>query len=205
MKKLISSILLFYCINAHSFTREEVMRLYENSNLTGSTVMLGDSITYLAPWNDLLSTQDIINRGISADTTAAILSRLHTIPKIQARRAFIMIGVNDALTTLTVEKIFSNYIKIIEILQSYSIEVIIQSTLRCNNEFKKGCPIANDKIIKLNELLKNYSKDKKIQFIDLNPILANTKEGLDRKYTEDGLHLNMLGYEQWANSLKGYF
>ncbi|KTC90332.1 GDSL-type esterase/lipase family protein [Fluoribacter dumoffii] len=206
MKKIFVNLFIFFIISTscNSFTREEVMRLYENSTLTGSTIMLGDSITYLGPWNDLFSTQDIINRGVSADTTAAVLSRLNTLPKINASRVFIMLGVNDCFTSVSVDKIFENYKNIIETLQNYSLEVIIQSTLQCNNNLKKGCPSANQKVKALNALLKNYAQVKKIRFLDLNPTLANTQEGLNPQFTEDGLHLNMLGYEKWASILASF-
>lgn len=201
MKKLILIILCCFTINySYAFTREETLRLQQKSLLTVDTIMLGDSITAMGPWNDLLNNKDIVNRGISADTTLAILSRLNTLPKIHARRVFLMIGINDLRAGATIGTTFNNYVKIVESLQSMGLEVIIQSTLRCNLEFAI-CKNSNYKVDIFNQFLRTYSKSAGIKFIELNTILANGPRGLRKEYTVDGLHLNMLGYEKWTREL----
>lgn len=60
-----------------------------------------------------------------------------------------------------------------------------------------------DEVRKGNELIKAYSKGKKLAFIDINPLLFD-KNGLVRSelYTRDSLHINQKGYQEYAKLMK---
>ncbi|RLA77880.1 MAG: lipolytic protein [Epsilonproteobacteria bacterium] len=169
---------------------------FENSK---SIVMLGDSITDRGLWNELTKRNDIINRGISGDTTIGVLGRLDSLNK-NLKIAFVMIGVNDLLKNRSVEYVFKNYVKIISGLEEKGIKPIIQTTLHVGT---LAPAIYNTKIYKLNELLKNYAQKEKLQFIDLNKVFAPNEVLLD-KYSLDGLHLNGAGYMEWVKIIIPY-
>jgi lysophospholipase L1-like esterase len=63
-----------------------------------------------------------------------------------------------------------------------------------------------DEVRKGNELIKAYSKGKKLVYIDINPLLFD-KNGLVRAnlYTRDSLHINQKGYDEYAKLMKPIF
>ena len=160
-------------------------------------VMLGDSITFGVNWNELFDNANIINRGIGSDTTEGFLHRLKFIYKLNPKYVFIMGGINDIGKGYEVNKIFKNYIKIIEKLKAHNIEPIVQSTLFTTKSKHKN------KVKKLNSLLVLYCKNNKIKFINLNDKLSNNGI-LIKDYTYDGVHLNANGYKIWIDKIRKY-
>jgi lysophospholipase L1-like esterase len=164
------------------------------------TVMIGDSITDGGLWNELLDNNLIQNRGIAGDTTDGVLDRLASINK-NIENAFIMIGINDFFQEKSVEYVFSNYRKIIQILESKNIKISIQSTLFVDESKPSKY---NEKVEQLNKKLKDFAIENGLVFIDLNEKLAPNKT-LKKEYSFDGLHLNGMAYGIWANEIRKYF
>jgi len=165
---------------------------FESYKTKADIVMVGDSITDGAEWHEMFSQLNIVNRGISGDTTVGVLNRLEGIIQTQPKKAFIMIGVNDFSRKRSPELVFDNYKKIIQALQKENIEVFVQSTLQAGISKKYH----NPRVTKLNELLKAYCIEQDLTFIDLNKILAPTGI-LEAKYSLDELHLTASGYALW--------
>jgi lysophospholipase L1-like esterase len=174
------------------------VELFKLSNPKYPIVMLGDSITEYGNWNELLNRNNILNRGICGDTTKGVLQRMEYLGS-EPKYCFLMIGINDLAAKETVQNVFNNYLKIINTLQSKKITPIIQSTLLTDH----GPIIDNKKVELLNEKLKEFSKERNINFIDLNKKLAPNGVLL-KKYTTDGIHLNTQGYIIWRNELINY-
>src|ERR1700719_953485 len=76
---------------------------------TATIVMLGDSITEAAPWDELTGCRSIVNRGIGGDTTGGVLARLGDVVKLRPRAVFLMIGVNDISLRVPAETTIENY------------------------------------------------------------------------------------------------
>lgn len=205
MKKyLISIILLGYICQAqiiHSpyyYDKTSQFKLIMN-NSQPKYMMLGDSITDGGLWNELLNRDDVVNRGISGDVTLGVLNRMDSVQS-SLKKAFIMIGINDINREIPMDTIFSNYIEIIKQLQNKNIIPIVQSTLYMGISRVQN----NKKVTKLNNLLMEYCKENKIEFIDLNKILSPNNL-LDKNFTNDDLHLNGNGYLLWSKELSKYF
>ena len=164
-----------------------------DKNSTASIVMLGDSLTDRGEWQELLKTNDVINRGIDSDTTKGILHRINTLsPSVQ--KVFIMVGTNDFNANKSVDEVYKNYKKIISILRSKSITVYVQSTL-LHTHLRSSA--LNPHTNELNHLLQIYCQKNNIIFIDLNKHLSNNGQ-LNNAYTIDGTHLNGEGYTLWT-------
>lgn len=167
------------------------------SHKPAKIMMLGDSIIESGHWNELLQRSDIINRGLSGDTTIGIIHRLDNInPGIE--KTLIMIGINDISRGKEADEIFTSYRQMLSILKKKNITPIIHSTLYvgANNPW-----FYNTKVTELNRLLAEYAMHHNILYIDINKVLA--PEGfLDDRYSEDGLHLNGDGYRQWARVIE---
>ena len=132
-------------------------------------------------------------------------------PKI----VFVLGGLNDIFNWTPVDKIYKDYIKLIEDIKSKNIIPVIQSTTYAGKNWGKDWLAANRpsvdaaqnnadrnrEVDKLNLLLSNYAKTNNIDYIDLN---AQVKQGnyLNSEVTHDGVHFNSKGYVIWATAIE---
>jgi len=171
-------------------------------DIQADIVMLGDSMTEFAEWNELLDRDDIVNRGISGDITEGMLKRLDTVFKVKPKICFFMGGINDIIRRVSYERIRENIFSVMKELQTKGIKPVIFLVIFTGRQFDESARI-NSLANQLNSDLKRYAKSNSIEYIDLNPILC--QEGfLKSEYTYDGLHLNAEGYKIWSSSLKEY-
>jgi lysophospholipase L1-like esterase len=171
-----------------------------------SIIFLGDSLTDEGEWVELLGNTNIINRGISGDTTRRILNRLDRIIQTKPKQIFLMIGINDFVNEKkSIEQVLDKYKIILEELQNKipQTEVFIQSVLPVNNNLTYFLQ-DNQKIIKFNSELKELATEFNYQYIDVFSHLADSENQLDVKYTTDGVHLNGKAYLIWKEAVKKY-
>lgn len=184
-------------------------------------VMLGNSLTHGANWNELLGRPNVVSRGIPSDILEGFLHRMDYIYKLNPKICFIMGGVNDIYSWIPLETIFQNYIRVINGLKARNIRVVIQSTLHTGPNWGKEWietnrpdlnvreynAERNNQISELNRMLASYAKQNKIDFIDLNTNMSSFNF-LKSHLTWDGTHLNANGYKIWSkavdNLLKKY-
>jgi lysophospholipase L1-like esterase len=162
-------------------------------------VMVGDSITEGAEWHELFPNLSIVNRGIGWDTTEGLLHRMESIYSTGAKKAFIMIGINDLAQNRSVDEIFSDYVKVLEQLISHNITPYIQSTILAGGRHIDR----NKSIIMLNLRLKNWAEENGLVFIDLNQKLA-ADGSLNMSFSDDGIHLNGQGYAVWKTAIHNF-
>jgi lysophospholipase L1-like esterase len=175
--------------------------LYEiYSTKKADVIMLGDSITQLVDWKELLGENSVVNMGIAADTTEGVFNRLAYVYNLKPRLCFIMMGVNDIIFDVPVKNIFENYVKIVLALEDKGIIPVIQSTLYVYNNVYCNYAQANIKIGELNSLLRNFSKERGIYFLDLNLIFSKDNI-LKNEFTYDGIHLKSAGYAIWRTKI----
>lgn len=169
-------------------------------------VFLGDSITDEGEWVELLGNSNIVNRGISGDTTRRILNRLDAIVNTKPKQIFIMVGINDFMNEKkSIEEVLSQYKNILEELQAQipQTQVFIQSVLPINNKLTYIYE-DNNKVIKLNSKLQKLAAEFNYQYIDVFSFLVDAENQLDARYTTDGLHLNGKAYLIWKDVVKKY-
>ena len=68
----------------------------------------------------------------------------------------------------------------------------------------KNIKFDNEKIIEVNDLLKDLAKDEKITYVDLYNKLIDDDGNLNISYTKDGLHISSEGYECITKELMKY-
>ncbi|MGE4265796.1 MAG: GDSL-type esterase/lipase family protein [Deferribacterales bacterium] len=205
---LASSILVQAATPKREFTKptgyERTAEMYKmyGINEFGRILMLGDSITYGAYWNELMKRSDIINRGIPGDTTFWMLDRLEYTTTGRIEKAFVLAGINDISKYQLPASIFARYTKIIDFLVVQGIKPHIQSVIFLG-KLNPKYDAYNARIAELNKLLKEYADKNGYAFIDLNPTLA--PDGfLKDEYTYDGTHLTAQGYTLWRDILTPY-
>lgn len=164
-------------------------------------MMLGDSITEDGRWNEIFEREDIINRGIGGNTVHGALQALQYCLNPGLKKAFVMVGINDISRGNDARNIFKTYRLLLETLNEHHVIPIVQSTLYVG-ESKPG--FYNHQVRELNDLLKSYCLEHRIDYVDLNPLLA-PHGYLEGRFTIDGLHINGKGYTIWAEKIRHYF
>ena len=187
---------------AKSYERYTEMYNIYNGDRLAKIVMIGDSITNGAYWNELMHRGDIINRGIPGDTTQGMLERMTTFNTGTIEKAFILAGINDIAKHQPVNVIFERYVRIVDFLKRSGVTPYIQSTLFLSVK-NPNCAVVNKQVAELDGLLKDYASKNGIEYVDLNSVLSDGTQMID-DYSYDGTHLNAKGYMIWRAALSKY-
>lgn len=173
-------------------------------------VFLGNSITDGCEWAELFANPHVKNRGISADRAVWLLDRLDPIVKGQPKKLFLMIGTNDLAAGTSPVQVAAYVAKLIDRFQAESprTKLYVQSILPVNgvdtktkykNHWDRGA-----EIVATNKLLETLCAEKGIVYIDLHAAMVDDKGMLDKRYTNDGLHLMADGYVVWKSMVGKY-
>lgn len=185
---------------ASSLTCTEAQR-----NSSKGIVFLGDSITALQDWNELLDVACVTNFGISGNTTDDVLSRLSLAIAAKPKKLFLMIGINDLLRGSQVSYVALNYELILNRIakESPDTTVYVQSVLPINNDILKSQTVSSQEILALNAELRKMAVKKRLFYVDLYPSFCGADNKLYRKYAGDGLHPSSVGYAVWKKTIAG--
>lgn len=169
-------------------------------------VFVGNSLTEGGKWQELLQVNHVVNRGISGDVTYGILARLEEILTARPRKIFLLCGINDMKRGIPNATILRNIERIIMRvkLESPRTVLYVQSLLPVNEEMLPTSykELNNPKIKAFNNLLKQICREKKVTYIDLYPIFADSQGRMKRELSIDGLHLWQVSYILWGDYLK---
>lgn len=166
-------------------------------------VYFGDSITELWGMNDpAFFANDVINRGISGQTTLQMLGRFRAdVIALKPRVVHIIAGTNDVAGNTgptSVDHIVSNIATMIELAKLHGIRVVLGSELPCARfSFQphlRPAPILAD----LNRRLRQLAQDEGVVFVDYFTPLADAEAGFDTRFSDDGLHPTLAGYTVMA-------
>jgi len=171
----------------------------------GKIVFLGDSLTDICDWSELLNNNDIINRGISFDTTDGVLNRISEVTRLNPSKVFIMIGINDIGKGRSTKDIINNYKKILDYIKvnSKSTTIYVQSLLPINKDIFKTTT-KDENIINLNKELVELCNSYGVKYINLYPLFVVDNNKLNPEYTVGGLHVNGKGYLVWKKAIAQY-
>ncbi|MCC7308696.1 MAG: sialate O-acetylesterase [Acidobacteria bacterium] len=168
-------------------------------------VFVGDSITDGNEWAEQLNCLRCQNRGISGDISAGVLARLDDILAQQPAKIFLMIGINDISRNIPNERIIRNYKEFVRRTRTSSpkTRIYLQSVLPTNDTFRKFVDKNDESIKVLNNAMEDIARsDKAVIYVDLFSRFLDADGRLDKRYTNDGLHLLGEGYVLWASILK---
>ena len=166
----------------------------------GGIILLGDSLTEIGPWSELLPGTHIRNRGICGDTTRGLLHRLEEILDAQPEKIFLLVGINDLKAHVPPDEIAQNYARILDRLQAGcpNTTIYVQSVLPTHNDL---FAVNYEDVEKLNERISAFAHSRKLPYLDLYPHFTIHGNQPDPAYFTDGLHLTAKGYLQWASLL----
>jgi lysophospholipase L1-like esterase len=164
-------------------------------------VMLGDSITDLTRWHELIPGVAIQNRGISGDTTQGVLNRLDPIVCGKPLALFLLIGTNDIpwYVFTSDQTILKRYEAILKRFKEESPEtkIFVQSILPRELRYKT-------RVLKLNEQLKLLAKQYGCTYVELFPHFSDKSGAMRHDISNDHLHLKADGYQIWVKVIQPY-
>lgn len=172
----------------------------------GCIVFLGDSQIQQAEWHELFGDQPVVlNRGISGDNTEGLLERLPEVLRHKPLKIFLLIGVNDLIFRNKVSDIEKVYRQIVQKIRAESpdTELYLISVLPVNNDLRKT-GTTNEQVLALNARIVQIAHDFALPYLDIATPLKDADGNLAAKFSEDGLHLNGLGYAVWKHEIEQY-
>lgn len=213
---IIISILLFstslYFMYIH-ITYEpkyiEKEKLVQDENI----VFLGDSITDFYDLDKYYEGYNVVNSGISGNTTEDILNDMYNrVYKYNPSKVILLIGTNDIQAQISEEKTIENIKKIVEDIKINrpNSKIYIESIYPINNtddekiEHYMVGDRKNDIIKDYNKKIKEYCDKIHITYINMYDNLKNKEDNLKLEYTKEGLHISEEGYEVITKKIKEY-
>lgn len=188
---------------------KEVIKNVTDENI----VFLGDSITWMYKLDEHFEGHNVINSGISGDTTKKVLERMEEDVYIyNPSKVVLLIGTNDFIYGMSLDETLNNIKEIIDNLKTNRkyAEIYIESVYPINDTDNSKinhdmvCNRKNEKIDELNKEIKKICKEEKVKYIDLTDILKDEDGNLNLDYTYDGLHMNEEGYKVISKELIKY-
>lgn len=171
-------------------------------------IMLGNSLTDGAEWNELFDNCHVKNRGIVGDIIPGFFERLEPIMKGQPRKIFIMGGVNDISHGVSADSIVSAMTQVVTTIQARcpKTEIYVQSMLPFNNDVRlwKLLKGREQVVVDGNKGLESMCQRLGVTFINLYPLFVGENGKMKPEYTNDGLHLMGGAYLIWRDALLPY-
>lgn len=121
----------------------------------------------------------------------------------QFAKIYLMVGINE-MGIGTVESFVAAYEEVVAHLQELQPDAIIyiQAILRVSAERSaQGDYIHNEGIDARNEGLSLLADDRKVFYLDVNPLISDEEGGLIQDYTFDGVHLKAKYIAIWKEFL----
>lgn len=181
--------------------KEQNEMLEKSQQKENRIVFMGNSIT--EGWSnhrpEFFEGKPFINRGISGQTTDQMLERFQEdVIDLNPAVVVILAGTNDIAENrgpISLEDITKNISKMIDKAQKNNIKVVLCSVLPAYDyPWRKGLH-PNEKIPKLNAMLKELAEKSTIFYLDYFSAMAKEDNALIDDYGYDGVHPNKTGYE----------
>lgn len=173
----------------------------ENRSLPAATdhrvIFIGDSITEAwKPSVPSLFTNDVLDRGVSGETTTQMLARFRTdVIDLDPAVVHIMGGINDIASPPGTALTRSNIQSMVELARAHGITVILASVTP--SSFFQSSPAKRPArhIVWLDRWLRAYAAKNGLIFVDYYKLLVDGNLGIKDGWSNDGLHPNRLGFE----------
>jgi lysophospholipase L1-like esterase len=184
------------------------IRHFELEKKMYDIVIAGDSMAAYLNTHHYFKNISIMNQGIPGDTTEGLMKRLDYVFKVSPKKIFLNIGSNDLVLLHKkpieiVESIISLIQRIKSELKEVKIYLFNVTPVNETVEYANHLYIfgrKNEDIIEINDLLnKRLPVD---MLIDIYHEVVDEHEKLKPSLTNDGIHLNDLGYTIYAQLMK---
>jgi lysophospholipase L1-like esterase len=163
---------------------------------TGPLLLLGDSLTEQGPWETAFPEHDVVNAGVTGDTTEDVAARLDAVIEARPATVVLMAGTNESRRA-TVEQVVRGIEDILFRLHHDlpDTRLVVCSVLP--RELDRA-----EWIRDVNRHVRQFAPTVKAEFLDLWPVFAEEDGELKQAYSPDRLHLNEAGYDAWVEQLR---
>ncbi|MCE1200429.1 MAG: SGNH/GDSL hydrolase family protein [Marinilabiliales bacterium] len=181
--------------------REDNAKLGDPKAKESRVVFMGNSITdgWIRISPEFFEGKSYVDRGISGQTTPQMLVRFRAdVVQLKPKVVLILGGTNDIAGNTgpsTLEMIEDNLASMTEIAQANGIKVILCSVLPVYDYPWRPGKQPADKIVALNQWMKEYAGKHKCIYLDYWTAMADERKGLPANYSKDGVHPNKEGYK----------
>lgn len=178
-----------------------------SKNNRPASVLMGDSITegWFSSDPGFFKKNNFVGRGISGQVTSQMLLRFREdVIKLKPKQVIILAGTNDIAENqgpISLDKVFGNIVSMAELAKANHIKVVLCSVLPAYDfGWRKDMKPA-EKVILLNKMIEAYAKKNNIPYVDYHSAMKDSRNGLDKIYTEDEIHPTAKGYEKMETIL----
>lgn len=207
MKRFLFSVCCFcvlaVCLQAQQADWAKFGR-YEQANKEikepVKVVFMGNSVTegWARRRPEFFDRHSFVGRGISGQTSCQMLVRFRRdVIDLHPEAVAILAGTNDVaqnIGEISLENILGNIRSMCELAQVNGIQVILCSVLPAYRFKWRPELEPAEKIIRLNELIRQYADEKEFPYVDYHTAMKDERNGLPEKYSSDGVHPNEEGY-----------
>jgi lysophospholipase L1-like esterase len=172
------------------------------------TIFLGNSLTEMWDVNYYFNDSTILNAGITGDFSEGLLKRITPIIKLEPKKVFIEIGINDIIEKISLSVICANYEQLIYTIQRESpqTKIYIQSNLPLiinRFSFLTDNDDVNECVVEQNKNLMAIAAKYHCTYIDIYSRIAKEKNRASL-FIWDGIHLTPKAYTIWQNIVRSY-
>ncbi len=164
-------------------------------------VFMGNSITeaWVKIDSSFFANKEYVGRGISGQTSSQMLLRFRQdVINLKPTVVVILAGTNDIAENtgpIALKDILGNIISMTQLGETNNIKVILCSVLPAYDfPWHHGLQPA-EKIVKLNSMIKSFCEKNKITYVDFYSNMVDERKGLDKRFTNDGVHPTYTGYK----------
>ena len=169
-------------------------------------VFLGDSITDLWRLNEYFPDRDVVNRGISGQTTGQMLGRVQSdVMRLRPSALLVLGGTNDIARGTSLATVEDNLTMIADLADFRGIKVILASVLPVSDyhqdadaNFARTHLRPPGTIKSLNSWIQSFCAQRQFQYLDYYSAMVDPNGFLPADMSDDGLHPNSKGYRVMA-------
>jgi lysophospholipase L1-like esterase len=167
--------------------RKELLLSYPTKKR--AVVFVGDSHVQFNEWSEMLDYPNILNRGISGESTEQLKQRMGSIASRHPEKMFIIAGTNDILGGVKTKKTLRNFDDMLSTIQKKSPETEVYVCAIFPTIWEPATEVSE-----LNAAIMGLARKYHYTFLDtFTPLLLNNT--INPAFTWDGIHLNTKGYE----------
>jgi lysophospholipase L1-like esterase len=162
---------------------------------------MGNSITEFWQYSDpeFFKNKPYVDRAISGQTSPQNLLRFRQdVINLKPTVVVLMIGINDIAEntgTYNEDNTMNHIAAMAEMARGNGVRMVLSSVMPAFDfPWRPGMGPAQ-KVISLNKRIKAYADKQGLEYVDYHSAMADERQGLPQKYSEDGVHPNLAGYK----------
>jgi lysophospholipase L1-like esterase len=181
--------------------KEENAKLGKPVSGENRVVFMGNSITdaWVSERPEFFAGKPYIDRGISGQTSPQMLVRFRAdVINLKAAVVLILAGINDIAGNTgpsTLEMIVDNIVSMAQLAKANGVKPVLCSVLPAYDFPWNPGSMPAEKIVSLNKMIKDYADRNGIIYVDYYSPMVDSRKGLKKEYSEDGVHPNVKGYQ----------